>query len=72
MTLDCKEDSLAQIIQLRDSVIRDLERQTVVVKEKYVPQYYKSTSIGFWVLLAILLVFVGLKIARIYLTGGIL
>ena len=72
LTLDCKEDSLAQIIQLRDSVIRDLERQTVVVKEKYVPQYYKSTSIGFWVLLAILLVFVGLKIARIYLTGGIL
>lgn len=41
----------------------------------YVPNYYKNTSKGFWILLALLVVFVGGKIAKAYLktqTGGIL
>lgn len=34
------------------------------IKEKYIPAYYKNTSSGFWVLLVLLLVIVGWKIAR--------
>ena len=74
LSLDCKEDSLAHIIQLRDSVIKDLERQAVVVRERYVPNYYKNTSRGFWVLFVILLLIVawwGFKIYRKIVTGQI-
>lgn len=49
--------------------------QTEQVAVKYVPNYYKRVSTGFWILLAILIVIVGWKIAKIYFkiqSGGIL
>ena len=49
--------------------------QTEQVAVKYVPPYYKNTSTGFWILLAVLIVLVGWKLAKIYFkiqSGGIL
>lgn len=68
LNMNCKEDSLRHEIQLRDSTITELQKQTVVVREKYVPNYYKNTSIGFWVLLGIIVVYIVVRILiRVYL-----
>lgn len=68
LSMGCKEDSLRHEIQLRDSTITELQKQTVVVREKYVPNYYKNTSIGFWVLLGIIVVYIVVRILiRVYL-----
>lgn len=75
ISLDCREDSLEQEIHLRDSIISTTKNNTTVIREKYVPAYYKRVSAGFWVLLVILLIIVGFKIYKIYLkvqSGGIL
>ena len=68
LNMGCKEDSLRHEIQLRDSTITELQKQTVVVREKYVPNYYKNTSIGFWVLLGTIIVYIVVRILiRVYL-----
>ena len=59
-------------VEIHDT-IRTQETQTIEVK--YVPNYYKRVSTGFWILLAILVIIVGWKIAKIYFkiqSGGIL
>lgn len=46
-----------------------------VQQVKYVPEYYKNTSAGFWLLLVILLAVIGWKIGKYIIkikTGGIL
>ena len=55
--------------------IREIEssNNTETVEMKVVPPYYKNTSKGFWVLLAILVLIIGWKIAKAYFkihTGG--
>lgn len=76
LSLDCKEDSLVNEIQMRDSIISNFKKETVVVPvDKPVSDYYKRTSAGFWILLLILLVIVGFKAYKIYLkiqSGGLL
>ena len=74
ISLDCKEDSLLTEIQLRDSIINTTTHNTTIVRERYVPNYYKSTSRGFWVLFVILLLIVawwGFKIYRKIVTGQV-
>lgn len=75
LSLDCKEDSLRNEIQLRDSIIKTMQNNTTVIREKYVPQYYKNVSAGFWILFVILLVIVGFKAYKWYLkiqSGGLI
>lgn len=75
LQFDCKEDSLAYEIQLRDKVIEEMKSTTREVAVKYVPEYYKNTSKGFWVLLVILILIVGAWVAKIVIklkTGGLL
>lgn len=68
LNMNCKEDSLCHEIQLRDSTITEFKKQTVVVREKYVPNYYKNTSIGFWVLFGIIVAYIVARILiRVYL-----
>lgn len=48
--------------------------QTKEIAVKYVPNYYKNTSAGFWVLLVILLSIIAFKAYKLYVkfqTGGI-
>lgn len=72
--MDCHEDSLIHEIQLRDSVIRTTQTNTVVVTEKYVPSYYKNCTTGFWILLAVLLIISAWYAAKLYFkiqSGGL-
>lgn len=48
--------------------------QTEQVAVKYVPDYYKNTSAGFWVLLVLLLAILAFKAYKLYMkfqTGGL-
>ena len=60
-----------KLVQIHDT------RSTTESKEipvKYVPNYYKNTSAGFWVLLVVLLVLIGWRIYKLYVkiqTGGL-
>ena len=67
ISLDCKEDSLEHEIHLRDSIISTTKHNTTIVREKYVPGYYKFCSWGFWILLVVLLIIGAIKAVKIYL-----
>ena len=72
--MDCHEDSLWQLIQLQDSIIRTTQTNTVVVTKKYVPSYYKNCTTGFWILLAVLLIISAWYAAKLYFkiqSGGL-
>ena len=77
LDIDCKADSLQILVTKLREHIKEIENsnKTETVEVKVVPDYYKNTSRGFWVLLAVLLVLVGWKAVKIYLkyqSGGIL
>lgn len=68
LTVDCNEDSLLNIIQWQDSVIREKTNHVIVQERQVVPDYYKNTSIGFWVLLVFIVLYIVAKIViRIYI-----
>lgn len=61
-----------KFIEVHDTIATT---HTEHVAVKYVPNYYKNTSTGFWILLAVLVVIIGWKVAKIYFkiqSGGIL
>ena len=66
LNIDCREDSLMRIIQLQDSIIRTSTHEKIVQQVEVVPDYYKNTSIGFWILLAVFVLLIGWKIYKIY------
>lgn len=66
LDIQCREDSLLQIIQWQDSIINTMTHQTIVQQVEVVPDYYKNTSIGFWILLAVFVLLIGWKIYKIY------
>lgn len=77
LDLDCKADSLQILVTKLREYIKEIEstNHTETVVQEVVPNYYKRTSTGFWILLAILVLIVGWKIAKIYFkiqSGGIL
>lgn len=53
-----------KLVQVHDTISTI---QTEQVAVKYVPDYYRRTSTGFWVLLSILIVIIGLGAVRLYL-----
>ena len=61
-----------KLVEVHDTISTT---QTEQIAVKYVPNYYRRTSTGFWILLAVLIVLVGCKVAKIYFkiqSGGIL
>ena len=75
LDVDCKSDSLQLLVNKLRERIREIEssNHTETVEVKVVPPYYRNTSKGFWVLLAILILTIGWKIAKAYFkiqTGG--
>lgn len=59
-----------KMVEVHDTIATT---QTEQVPVEVVPTYYKNTSRGFWVLLVILLLIVGWKVAKVYIqSGGIL
>lgn len=65
--LECKEDSLKYELQVRDRIIDQLTNDTREVAVPYVPTYYKCVNKGFWVLLAILALIIGLRVFKWYI-----
>ena len=75
LDVDCKSDSLQILVNKLRERIKEIEssNHTETVEVKVVPPYYKRVSTGFWILLAILVLIVGWKIAKVYFkiqTGG--
>ena len=61
-----------KLVEVHDTISTT---QTEQIAVKYVPNYYRRTSTGFWILLAVLVLIVGWKVAKIYFkiqSGGIL
>lgn len=52
--LNCKEDSLVNIIQLKDSVIQVLSNHTTVQQVEVIPKFYKGCTIALWSLVGLL------------------
>lgn len=50
---DCKEDSLAYVVHLQDSIIKELSKNTIVQTKEVVPPFYKNCTAAFWVLLSV-------------------
>lgn len=70
--IDCREDSLLTEIHMRDSIIATTTTNTKIIREKYVPGYYKFVSWGFWILLAVLILLGAWKILKAYLKKSII
>lgn len=68
ISIDSRCDSLQHIIYKLRQIINEKQTtdQTQVVQVKYVPKYYKITSIGFWVLFVIELLRFVLWLAKKY------
>ncbi len=61
-----------KLVEVHDTISTT---QTEQIAVKYVPNYYRRTSAGFWVLLVIVLAIVGFKVYKLYIkiqSGGIL
>ena len=56
LDIQCREDSLLQIIQWQDSIINTMTHQTIVKTVEVCPRFYRGCTIAFWVLVALLLI----------------
>lgn len=66
LQFDCKEDSLEYELQVRDKVIEQLKSEKREIAVPYVPDYYRNTSNGFWVLMSLLILVIGIRVAIWY------
>lgn len=64
ISIDCREDSLMHEIELRDSIINTKTERNIIEYVNVIPDYYKNTSKGFWILLIGLLAYIALRIYR--------
>ena len=53
-----------KLIEVHDTIT---DTQTEQVAVRYVPEYYKRVSAGFWILLAILLAILAFKAYKLYI-----
>ena len=68
LTVDCKQDSLQQLVnRLREVVIEYEANDTnEVITSEVVPKYYRFTSWAFWIVVAIMLIRLAWWIAKKY------
>ena len=68
LSVDCKEDSLLNIIHWQDSIISTSVNHTIVQERKVVPSFYKGCTVALWILVALLAVGITLRVLiRVYL-----
>ena len=71
---DCKEDSLRHEITLLNKIIEENTKTVQTTEVRYVPDYYRNCTRGFWVLFVVAVIFVGAKGVQLYLrfqSGGL-
>lgn len=61
VTFDCKEDSLVNEIQLRDSIINEMTSTTKVVQVEVVPKFYRGCTIAFWILIVLIVIGIAIR-----------
>lgn len=68
LTVDCKQDSMQQLVSRMREVMREYEANDTkeVVTVEVVPKYYRFTSWAFWIVVAILLIRIAWWIAKKY------
>ena len=73
ITVDCKQDSLQQLVNRLREVVREYETNDTkeVITVEVVPKYYRFTSWAFWIVVAILLIRLAWWLAKKYY-GGIM
>lgn len=68
ITVDCKQDSLQQLVNRLREVLREYETNDTkeVVTVEVVPKYYRFTSWAFWIVVVILLIRLAWWLAKKY------
>lgn len=68
LNIQCREDSLLQIIQWQDSIINTMTHQTIVQQIEVVPPYYRGCSVALWIIVALLAIGITIRILiKVYL-----
>lgn len=68
LSVDCREDSLLNIIHMQDSIIKTSTNQTIVKKTKVIPPFYKNCTIAMWIIVVLIALFIAARIIiKIYL-----
>lgn len=66
--MDCKTDSLINEIQMRDSIIHEMENHTSVQQVEVVKPFYRGCTIALWVLVALMVIGLTIRVLiRVYL-----
>lgn len=68
LTVDCKQDSLQQLVSRLREVVREYETNDTkeVVTVEVVPKYYRFTSWAFWIVVAVVLIRLAWRLAKKY------
>ena len=68
LSVDCREDSLLNIIHMQDSIIKTNTSQTIVKETKVIPPFYKNCTIAMWIIVVLIALFIAARIIiKIYL-----
>ena len=68
LTVDCKEDSLMNIIQWQDSVINTMSNHTYVQNIEVIPPFYKHCTWALWILVVLIILgIVARVLIKVYL-----
>lgn len=68
LSVDCREDSLLNIIHMQDSIIKTSTNQTTVKETKVIPPFYKNCTIAMWIIVVLIALFIAARIIiKIYL-----
>lgn len=66
--VDCKEDSLQKRIEWLEQQIRTMEKDVTVQPQRYIPDFYKGSTIALWILIAAIVVYIVIRVVKaIYL-----
>ena len=68
LLVDCKEDSLLNIIQLQDSIIKEKTNHTYVQNIEVIPPFYKRCTWALWILVVLIILgIVARVLIKVYL-----
>jgi len=68
LSVDCREDSLLNIIHMQDSIIKTSTNQTIVKETEVIPPFYKNCTIAMWIIVVLIALFIAARIIiKIYL-----
>jgi len=68
LSVDCKEDSLMNIIQWQDSVIKEKTNHTYVQNIEVIPPFYKRCTWALWILVVLIILgIVARVLIKVYL-----